>query len=125
MNAFFLLPAARPLVIFSVLLVLKMAAIAFATANARRKAKVVVNAEDTGVNPGSHVETQEAADVLRAKRAHMNDLENIPAFLFIALLFTLTGGSSTGAWAYFGVYFAARLVHTITYLYEKQPWRTI
>ncbi len=125
MNAFFLLPAARPLVIFSVLLVLKMAAIAFATANARRKAKVVVNAEDTGVNPGSHVETQEAAEVLRAKRAHMNDLENIPAFLFIALLFTLTGGSSTGAWAYFGVYFAARLLHTITYLYEKQPWRTI
>lgn len=125
MNAFFLLPAAKPLVVFSVLLVLKMAGVAFATANARRKSLVVVNPEDTGVNPGSHVEAQEAPEVLRAKRAHQNDLENIPAFLFIALLFTLTGGSSTGGWAYFGVYFAARLLHTITYLAQKQPWRTV
>ncbi len=125
MNAFFLLPAAKPLVVFSVLLVLKMAGVAFATANARRKSKVVVNPEDTGVNPGSHVEAQESPEVLRAKRAHLNDLENIPAFLFIALLFTLTGGSSTGGWAYFGVYFAARLLHTVAYLGQKQPWRTL
>lgn len=125
MNVFFALPAAKPLVVFSVLLVLKMAGVAFATANARRKAGVVVNPEDTSVNPGSHVEAQEAPDVLRAKRAHQNDLENIPAFLFVALLFTMTGGSSTGGWAYFGLYFAARLLHTITYLAQKQPWRTV
>ncbi|HMY59423.1 MAG TPA: MAPEG family protein, partial [Pseudomonadota bacterium] len=54
-----------------------------------------------------------------------NDLENIPAFLFVALLFTLTGGSATGGWAYFGLYFAARLFHTIMYLAQKQPWRTV
>ena len=102
-----------------------MAGVAFATANARRKSKVVVNPEDTGVNPGSHVEPQDAPAVLRAKRAHLNDLENIPAFLIIALLFTLTGAPAMGGWAYFGVYFAARTLHSITYLSQKQPWRTI
>jgi uncharacterized MAPEG superfamily protein len=124
-TAFLELPCAKPLVVFSVLLVFKMGAIAFATANLRRKAKVVVNPEDTGVNPGSHVEPQEAPATARAKRAHLNDLENIPAFLFIALLFTLTGGPANGGWAYFGVYFVARTLHTITYLGGKQPWRTV
>ena len=125
MTAFLELPSAKPLVLFSVLLVLKMAGVAFATANARRKSLVVINAEDTGVNPGSHVEAQESQEVLRAKRAHLNDLENIPAFLFIALLFTLSGASARAGFAYFGVYFAARTLHTITYLAQKQPWRTV
>lgn len=119
------LPAFQPLVVFSVLLVLKMAAVAFATANARRKSQVVVNPEDTGVNPGSHVEPQEAPATLRAKRAHLNDLENIPGFLVLATLFALAGGSATAAWATFGVYFAARTLHTICYLGQKQPWRTV
>ncbi len=118
------LPAFKPLALFSVLLVLKMGAVGFSTANARRKAKVVLNPEDTKVNPGSHAEPQEAAATLRAKRAHLNDVENIPAFLILAILFTLTGCSSTAGWAYFGVYFAARLLHTVFYLNQVQPWRT-
>lgn len=118
------LPAYKPLILFSSLLVLKMGALAFATANRRRLAKVVVNPEDVGVNPGSHVEPQEAPETMRAKRAHLNDLENIPAFLVVALLFTLSGGSATGGWAYFGTYFAARLLHSVFYLNSVQPWRT-
>lgn len=118
------LPAFQPLAVFSVLLVLKMGAIAFATANRRRLAKIVVNPEDVGVNPGSHAEEKEAESVLRAKRAHLNDLENIPGFLVLATLFTLTGASATAGWAYFGVFFAARLVHTLCYLNGVQPWRT-
>jgi uncharacterized MAPEG superfamily protein len=119
------LPAWKPMALFSVLLVLKMGAMAFLTANARRKSGVVINPEDTKVNPGSHVETQEAPATLRVKRAHLNDLENIPGFLILAIVYTLAGGSSTGAWAYFGLYFAARTLHTITYLNELQPFRTI
>lgn len=117
-------PAFRPLVLFSVLLVLKMGAVGFATANARRKAKVVLNPEDTKVNPGSHVGSEEAHETLRAKRAHLNDVENIPAFLVLALLFTLAGCSAKAGWVYFGVYFAARTLHTICYLNAVQPWRT-
>ena len=82
-------------------------------------------ASDTGVNPGSHVEAAEAPSTLRAKRAHLNDIENIPGFLILATLFTLTGASAKAGWAYFGLYFAARLLHTIVYLLQKQPWRTI
>lgn len=119
------LPAYRPLAFLACFLVLKMAAVAFVTANNRRRAKVVVNPEDTGVNPGSHVEAQEAPGTLRAKRAHLNDLENIPAFLICALLFTLSGASTTAGWAYFGLYCFARTLHTIFYLNELQPFRTI
>jgi uncharacterized MAPEG superfamily protein len=118
------LPAFQPLVLFSVLLVLKMGAVAFATSLARRKAQVVLNPEDTKVNPGSHAASEEAPHTLRAKRAHLNDVENIPGFLVLALLFTLTGCSATAGWAYFGVYFGARTLHTICYLNAVQPWRT-
>jgi uncharacterized MAPEG superfamily protein len=118
-------PAAQPLILFSVLLVLKMGAVGFITANQRRKAGVVVNPEDTRVNPGSRAEAQEAPATLRAKRAHLNDGENIPLFLVLATLFTWSGGSAAEGWAYFGSYFAARLLHTIFYLKAVQPWRTV
>jgi uncharacterized MAPEG superfamily protein len=118
------LPAFRPLVLISVLLVLKMGAVAFATANTRRKARVVVNPEDVKVNPGSRAASEDAAETLRVKRAHLNDVENIPGFLVLALLFTLSGCSETEGWAYFGLYFAARTLHTIFYLYAVQPFRT-
>ena len=119
------LPAFAPLVIFTVLLVLKMGAVAVVTANERRKAQVVLNPEDTKVNPGSHAAFAEAPAVLRAKRAHLNDVENIPVFLILALLFTLAGCSATAGWAYFGVYFVVRTLHTVFYLKAVQPWRTV
>lgn len=119
------LPAFQPLALFSALLILKMGAVAFITANTRRKSGIVVNPEDTKVNPGTHPEAQEAPATLRAKRAHQNDVENIPGFLFLSLLYTLEGGSSTGGWVYFGFYFAMRTLHTLFYFNEAQPWRTI
>jgi len=122
--AFTDLPAFQPLAAISVYLVLKMFAVAVATANRRRLAKVVLNPEDTGVNPGSHAEPQEAESTLRAKRAHLNDCENIPGFLALATIFTLAGATSTDGWAYFGVYALARTLHTICYLNGIQPWRT-
>jgi uncharacterized MAPEG superfamily protein len=121
-NAF---PAFRPLILFSVLLVLKMAAVAIVTANARRKSQLVVNPEDVGVNPGARAANEDAPATLRAKRAHLNDVENIPGFLALAILFTLSGASATEGWAYFGTYFAARTLHTIFYLGARQPWRTV
>jgi uncharacterized MAPEG superfamily protein len=65
----------------------------------RRKVKVVLNPEDTKVNLGSRAASEEAPGTLRAKRAHLNDVENIPAFLVLALLFTLAGASATAGWA--------------------------
>jgi len=119
------MPAFAPLALFAVLLILKMGAVAFITANERRKARIVVNPEDAGVNPGSHAEAAEAESVQRVKRAHLNDVENIPAFLVLAIIFTLAGSSATAGWAYFGVYFVARTLHTVFYLKAVQPWRTV
>lgn len=124
MSAFTELPGFQPLALFASLLVLKMGAVAFVTAKNRAGAKIVVNPEDVGVTPGAHVEAQDAPDVLRGKRAHMNDLENIPSFLFIATLLTLAGGSATALWAYCGAYFVFRTAHTVCYLNGVQPWRT-
>lgn len=118
------LPAYKPLILFSTLLVLKMFAVGVITANRRRLAGIVSNPEDVGVNPGSHAEAQEAPETLRAKKAHLNDLENIPGFMVLAVLYTLSGGSTTGGWAYFGTYFAARVLHSAFYLHAVQPWRT-
>jgi uncharacterized membrane protein YecN with MAPEG domain len=118
------LPAFQPLALFSTLLVLKMFAVGGVTANRRRLARVVVNPEDVRVNPGSQPREQEAPEVLRAKRVHANDVENIPGFLVLALIFTLAGASATAGWAYFGLYFVARVFHTFAYLKGLQPWRT-
>ncbi len=124
MSAITALPAFEALVVFSVLLALKMGAVAFVTAKARFDSKVVVNPEDAPVNPGAQAQSDEAASTLRAKRAHLNDVENIPVFMILALLFTLTGCSAMAGWWYFGVYFGARMLHTIFYLRAVQPWRT-
>jgi uncharacterized MAPEG superfamily protein len=118
------LPAFQPLALVGTLLVLKMFAVGGVTANRRRLARVVVNPEDVKVNPGAHPGDQDAPEVLRAKRAHANDVENILGFLVLALIFTLAGASATAGWAYFGLYFVARVVHTVAYLNGLQPWRT-
>ena len=86
MSAITELPAFAPLILFSVLLALKMGAVAFVTANARFKSKVVINPEDVPVNPGSRPEQDDAPATLRAKRAHLNDVENIPVFMIVQLL---------------------------------------
>jgi uncharacterized MAPEG superfamily protein len=122
--AFVDLPAFKPLIVFSILLVLKMGILGFATAFRRSRTKIVINPEDAVVTPGARPGTEEAPEVLRAKRAHLNDLENIPAFLVLALLFTLAGCSATAGWVYFGTYFAARTLHSVFYLGAMQPWRT-
>lgn len=124
MPTFSELPAAQPLLVLSAYLVLFMGIIGGLTANRRRLAGVVVNPEDVPLNPGSHTEPQEAEATLRAKRAHLNAVENIPGFLVLATLFTLNGASTTAGWAYFGVYAAARTLHAVFYLNGVQPWRT-
>jgi len=54
-----------------------------------------------------------------------NDLENIPIFLFLGLIYVLAGGPAGPAAIYFTVFTVARILHTITYLRGMQPWRTI
>jgi Predicted membrane protein len=79
----------------------------------------MVNPEDAKAGPANpkprpgQLDLNE--DVERSRRIHRNDLENIPAFLAIGLLFVLIGPSLVVAqWLLYG-FVAARLLHTLAY----------
>lgn len=61
----------------------------------------------------------------RLRRAHRNDLENVLPFLAAGALYAATGPSAALAGWLFGIFTAARVVHTVVYALGLQPWRTI
>ncbi|HUA33338.1 MAG TPA: MAPEG family protein [Candidatus Binataceae bacterium] len=108
----------------TIVLALKMAAISIAQGRARTAAGVFTNPEDAKAF-GGQTATEEAPGVRRAARAWLNDLENIPIFLFLAGIYVAAGLSAGVFTIYCIVFMAARIVHTIAYLNSLQPWRTI
>lgn len=65
-------------------------------------------------------------DVERVRRAHHNDLEAIPQFLIISLVFILTNPSVFLAVNLIRLAAVARIVHTIVYaMLSLQPHRAI
>jgi len=61
----------------------------------------------------------------RVRRNHLNDLENIPAFLLIGLLYVAINPTPNVALWHFRIFAAARLLHTVTYQLGLQPFRAI
>jgi uncharacterized MAPEG superfamily protein len=108
----------------AIVLALKMSAISIVQGRARTAAKAFVNPEDVAMFGGTQA-LQEVAGVQRASRAWLNDLENIPIFLILALVYAIAGLSSTAFIIYCVVFTVARILHTIFYLNAMQPWRTI
>ena len=51
----------------------------------------------------------------RSRRMHRNDLENIPAFLAIGILFVIAGPPALLAGGLMYTFVAARLLHTLAY----------
>ena len=74
---------------------------------------------------GLSPEAQTREDIERARRAHRNDLENILPFFGVGLLYAFTGPSTTAAAIYYFGFAAARIAHSICYIAELQPHRTI
>lgn len=66
-------------------------------------------------------------DVERVRRAHLNDLENIPVFLVAAGLYVLTNPCPTLALNLFRAFTAARITHTLVYavVVVPQPARAL
>ncbi|XP_068737464.1 microsomal glutathione S-transferase 1-like [Montipora capricornis] len=97
------------------ILVLKTFFMSFLTGRQRMKNHVPPSPEDYGEkNKGKPIPTCE--DVDRVRRAHQNDLENIPIFLIIALLYTLLNLPPVrGIWC-LRIFTAARILHTVAYL---------
>jgi len=75
-----------------------------------------------GTNP-EDVQAQEAE--MRWTRIVMNDLESMPFAIGIAILDALCGSNAIAHMVLYGVYFLARLLHTISYANSAQPWRSI
>merc|ERR1712137_783142 len=93
--------------------------VAFFTAVRRFQTKAFANPEDRG-RKAQRVDDR----VERVRRVHLNDLENIPAFVMAGFLFLNTNPSASAAY-YFYVFTAARVLHTISYLLALQPFRAI
>jgi prostaglandin-E synthase 1 len=91
---------------------------------ARAKTKTAINKEDAERFGTAH-EHADPPEVARVLRAHANAQATIYPFLCLGLVFVLAGGSAGFAEVVFGVFTAARILHSIVYLAGKQPWRTL
>jgi uncharacterized membrane protein YecN with MAPEG domain len=67
----------------------------------------------------------EAPEVAHALRIQRNDVESIPLFFAIGLLYVLTGASPFWASVYCWTFTLARLAHTYCYTRHVQPWRAV
>ncbi|XP_060529100.1 prostaglandin E synthase-like [Cylas formicarius] len=117
--------AFRTYLICNCLLVLKMLGLIALTVRHRMKHKVFISEEDTKMGVGGTVGSH--PDVDRVRRAFANDLETIPAFMFVSLYYLFT---STPKWIVHLLYYLfvlARIGHSIVYAIKvvKQPARAV
>lgn len=117
-------PALKLYALVAAISSLHLILLALWTGTVRVRAKQWVNPEDAALNKGEQKD-QDHPDVQRVKRAHQNALENAIPFFALGLLYALSGASKTGAQAYFFTFLGARLLHTVFYLWGRQPFRTL
>jgi glutathione S-transferase len=117
-------PALRLFGVTYLILLLKMVAVGYATSFYRIRDKHFATPEDyrlQGLTPKAGINE----DVERARRAHQNDLENILPYFGVGLLYALTNPSLGMARLCFIGFTVSRILHSICYLLQLQPWRTI
>lgn len=68
--------------------------------------------------------TFDDSDVERVRRAHLNDMENIYLYFIISTLYMFTNPDKFIAINIFRAFSAARIAHTLAYLWQiRQPAR--
>jgi len=108
------------------ILVIKMAVVAHYTGISRYTKKSFMNPEDSKVFlKGEGLVERDHPDVDRALRSHRNDLENIPPFLILGLIYLQIGFSPELAKALFITFTVARVLFSIAYFKKWAPWRSI
>lgn len=115
---------ARLYALCALLLVLKMMALGTYTGVLRGRRKAFSSPEDYRFQ-GQAPAMRSDPDVERARRAHRNDLENILPFLAVGPLYVMAGPTAAGAWICFVGFTTARILHTIFYLREAMPHRSL
>lgn len=120
-------PAFRTYALCSAILGVKMLLSAVYTGTRRQKTQGFINAEDAATfgQPGATAGIEEAPAVAHALRIQRNDLENLPLFFAVGLLYVLTGATPFSAAVYCWTFTIARIAHTIAYTYQLQPWRAL
>ena len=120
-------PAFRTYAFCSAILGIKMLYSGVHTGTTRSKHQGFINQEDATVfGPGGAVaHEQETPEVAHALRIQRNDLENIPLFFAIGLIYVLSGASPFGARFFCWIFTLARLAHTYFYQNHIQPWRAV
>ena len=127
METFIANPAFNTYALCAAILALKMIASAVYTGAQRQRSQGYANPEDarTFGQAGAAAQALDPPAVAHALRIQRNDLENIPTFFAIGLLYVLTGASAFGAAVYCWTFTIARLAHTVAYMNNLQPWRAI
>ncbi len=126
MNALANLPAFSTYAVSVIALGLNLVGLANATALTRARANEVINPEDQKINQKASVVYEEGNErTSRYRRAHRNALENTPLFMITALVLTLMGASATLGAALFYPYAGMRILHSVCYVKQIQPFRTI
>ena len=105
---------------YAAVVILKMFLLAPLTTLQRFANKAFSNPEDQG---RSKVLSHDSVE--RVRRNHLNDVENIPAFLALGLLYVAISPSPSTALWHFRVFAIARILHTISYQFKLQPHRLI
>ncbi|KAJ9591235.1 hypothetical protein L9F63_002241 [Diploptera punctata] len=110
---------------FSALLTLKMLFMTILTIRERFKKRVFSNPEDGTYR--NIIIKYDDKDIERIRRAHRNDVENIPLFIFMGFLYCLTQPSENEADFLFILFTIARFAHTFVYAIYiiPQPARCI
>lgn len=93
---------------------------------ARGKTKTTLNPEDAAtVSRSAEIVPTDPPEVARVLRAHANAMASIVPFGFLGLLWVLLGATPMTAGIVFGVFTFFRWVHSLVYVWGKQPWRTL
>ncbi|XP_021188923.1 microsomal glutathione S-transferase 1 [Helicoverpa armigera] len=112
-------PVVRSYLFYSGVLGLKVLGMSLLTARARYSKKVFANPEDAVAAQGK-VKFDDP-DVERVRRAHLNDLENIPVFWAVGALYVTTGPAAPLATTLFRAFTAGRVLHTFVYAVKPLP----
>ncbi|XP_065218555.1 microsomal glutathione S-transferase 1-like [Planococcus citri] len=112
-------PVLRGYFLCSSILVAKVLFMVYFTGRARFSKKVFINPEDVPLvkdlfDINDAVCKHDDVDVERIRSAHLNDLENIPLFIFIGFIYVLTKPDSETALNIFKTYMWSRIIYSIS-----------
>lgn len=111
----------RDYAFYAALVGLKMFAVTIITGIYRKRYKIYLNPEDCNDKNKGKVGAHPEVD--RVLRIHRNDLENIPWFWILGLLYVGTNPAPRIAATVFKIFTASRVVFTVGYLNSSHLFR--